>query len=356
MSAFLLAAIREASHAPAGTAVGLLAESSKRHAGRVSHAGGDSSIVQFAIVPQAVECALAVQAKIADYNRGKADELKVSARVCVHVCASGGAEAGVGEGELKAAAFILDSTPAGRVLMSRQAYTQAQGAQVCCFIPLGLEYFSGLPDPLEVFEAVPLVGRGKTLASMPRRAPPAGPAAPLLAATPSEAAPPDVFGPLGMAAASVSALVLFGLRGGVNTLLSPLSLVNFVFHLAGNMIFGLPGGDLLGHIGGPLMQAAMPAAAAAHFWARSEPKRRDFSLVWLGQSLLSLGYPLANGFVDPDSFAAGIRTELLDVLGWGGLGAHAYACGQTLSAAGCLVMGFALVSLVGPYVLPAGKR
>jgi hypothetical protein len=51
------------------------------------------------------------------------------------------------------AARVLQATPAGRIFLSREAHFRCRDAAVCAFIPLGMEYFRDLPDPVDFYEA-----------------------------------------------------------------------------------------------------------------------------------------------------------------------------------------------------------
>lgn len=117
----------------------------RKHCGTLTRSSGEISVSEFASAPNAVACALALQARCAKDNRARKEHDRVFLRMSLHIA------------DTKAAALLLESTPFGRVYLSREVYAQSQGANLC-FIALTLEYFSGLPEPLEVFEAIQRVG------------------------------------------------------------------------------------------------------------------------------------------------------------------------------------------------------
>lgn len=316
----------------------------REHGGSIAASLGDSSVLLFDLSHKAIECALAIQARL--------PEKRLLLRMSVHVNSD---KAHVSEEEMKAASILLEATPAGRVFLTRQAYSQAQGARVCAFIPLGLEYFTGLAEPLEIYEAIqtrdqprrpaPLRTTATSTAPVPLRPLRTDPGtAPTTSSSPEDQLVEMT--PSMLAVVVAIACVMFAARRGLSWALSPIDMVNYVFHLAGSLTFRLTGSEHLCVLGGPLMQVAMPLAAAAHFWATPQTLSRRIAIFWLGQALFSLGSPLLMGFSQPGSYGEVIRSEMAAVLNMVGLATHAYRSGQLLIFSGCLLMAFAIVPAI----------
>ena len=139
-----------------GTPDAIVDEVVQTHGGAAAQAAGDGRLFCFAQAAGAVACALAIQSRLADHNRKAGGAGGVLMRMGIHATAgaSGAAPAyRVSDRELQVASLILRATPAGRIFLSREAHRRCRSAAVCAFIPLGAEYFSGLPDPVDVYEA-----------------------------------------------------------------------------------------------------------------------------------------------------------------------------------------------------------
>lgn len=322
--------------------------------GGVAGSIGDQRGVLFEQAQRAVGCALALQARLAEHNRARADK-PLPLRMSVHA-----GEGPVSAQDLKAASMVLESTPVGRVFLSRQAYAQARDARGAAFIPLGLEYFTGLPEPLEIYEAVRLPGPPRTTTTGNDLLPgfierSTRPEARAPGPRPVPAAAPPVSSALTLAAVVAATGALFAAKRELMAILSPLDLVNYVFHLGGAVIFCVMPSDSLANMGGPLAQVGMPLAAAAHTWAHDRPTAFRLSLFWFGQSLLSLACPLDMGLSGGSAYGETLRNEMFAVVDSFGLATHAFGVGQSLAAVGCLAMAFAAVSSAWGY-LSRGRR
>ncbi|MBI3554448.1 MAG: hypothetical protein HY077_18280 [Elusimicrobia bacterium] len=338
MPALLLAGISSAGESsPAKTTSGpalagmpeiLLDGLAKSHGGAVLRSEPDACLISFASTAAALTCALAAQRRFCDYNRDKADDKLALVRLALHWSGSsnGGAPT---QREAKMLSLMLDVTPPGRVFVSRPIFTQSHGSQACAFIPLGIEYFSGLEDPLDLLEAVAVAGAVHTLAPVFTGT---GPSAPLRATMAPEAAvAPAPSGPqvpvfealrspLGLAAAVGASVPLYLLGAGLMLVLSPLELLDYLFHTAGHVLFGLSGSENAAAIGALVLQAGAPLAVFAHYWLRSKALPAQAALFWLGQSLLSIGGHLgAAGGVEVETFAACVKNDgiaLARAVGW----------------------------------------
>jgi class 3 adenylate cyclase len=165
MPAVLLAELREVATAlpEAAAPPGFLGapdvimdQSVKSHGGAVAHAPGYGRLVFFEQPAGAVACALAMQTRLTEYNRKAGENGRVLMRFGIHAVAGAAQALGqyrISEREFKVASLILQSTPAGRIFLSREAHLRAKSAVACAFIHLGTEYFSGLPEPVDFYEA-----------------------------------------------------------------------------------------------------------------------------------------------------------------------------------------------------------
>ena len=92
----------------------------------------------------------------------------------------------------------------------------------------------------------------------------------------------------------MAAVVLFLLREPIRSALWFLSGVNLFTHEAGHLLFGFFGIELIGFLGGTLMQLIMPLAFFVSFLRRSQPRSADVCLFWIGQNLLDIGRYIAD--------------------------------------------------------------
>jgi class 3 adenylate cyclase len=144
--------------APAGSpgpAESILDQVAKVHGGVQAQTTGRGRLVFFAETGDAVVCALAMQSRLAEHNRKTGEAGRVLMRIVIHAVADSGSAYALclSERESLVASRILQATPAGRIFLSREAHIRCRSAAACVFIPLGTEYFSGLPDPLDLYEA-----------------------------------------------------------------------------------------------------------------------------------------------------------------------------------------------------------
>lgn len=126
----------------------------KKHGGHVVRSQGESTLSVFGPPEKALACALALQSRCAKDNRGRKENERIYMRMTLHMTASRDGDQQVSDDESKVASLISEVTPFGRVFLSRQVY-EASSAAPSCFIALALEYFSGMTEPIEIFEAVP---------------------------------------------------------------------------------------------------------------------------------------------------------------------------------------------------------
>jgi class 3 adenylate cyclase len=161
MSAILLTTIRKPAKTTRTRSADLAADTRaalgklvQKHGGSVIHTKGETAVAWFEQSARALECALGLQGCWAERNSAAADGERLLVRMSVHVSEAANEQAQISDEEAKAASLILDATPFGRVFLSREAFMQSQAAEVCGFIPLGFESFTGREEPLEIFEAI----------------------------------------------------------------------------------------------------------------------------------------------------------------------------------------------------------
>lgn len=299
--------------------------------------------VAFASPAQAVACALAVQGRLCEHNRESAEAGKVSARMSLHEASSAQAGGPVAEAEAELLARLLEAAPPGRVLATRKVYAKALGRNPCAFIPLGLEYFKGLSDPVEVFEAAPALELDPD-APLPG-AEPSVPPLREARAQPSHA--PEQEGtlqaPITAAAALLAAWALYAARKPLGTALGVFDPLNHIFHIAGHTLFSLTGSAEASAAGGLLVLAAMPAALVLHARLNERPLLALAGAFWLGQVSLCCGRALTLGRLDPDSFAGCLQNDLRALLAAAGLEGVSFSAGRAALILGCLLLAFALV-------------
>ncbi len=361
MPALLLAGISDGTGKPVKSETGgpemasmpviILEGLAKKHEGRLVPSAGGFCLMAFDKAPSAVACALAAQARFADYNRGKPDEKQACVRLTVHA-SNGSAGGPVPDKDAKLLSLMQEVTPPGRIFVTRPVFTHSHGAQACAFINLGIEYFSGLPEPLDLLEAIPVVGATRTLSpafsSRATQLPVSMAAAGTLPPAPAPSLPMfEAFNdPMTMAVAAAAGLVL-SLAGDLAlTVFSPFDLVDYPFHFAGHLLFGLMGDEGSAMIGALALQALAPAAVLVHFWLRDRPVMGQAALFWLGQSLLSIGgHWAAPGSPDMNTFGGCIKNDGMTLAASLGILKHYNAWAHATSFVGCMLIATALAGL-----------
>lgn len=130
----------------------------KKHAGVVVSSADELWQAVFDSPLKALATALAVQARMRDKNRQSPPDKKVSVRMCLHEGVFTSDEKGVYGMETDVLYRLIEAVPCGRIFATRRVYDKALGQLPCAFIPLGTEFFTGVPEAVEVFEAVPVSG------------------------------------------------------------------------------------------------------------------------------------------------------------------------------------------------------
>ena len=121
------------------------------HSGRVVKTMGDGLMAEFASVVSAVSAAAAMQAALADRNRGAAEGGRLQFRIGVHVgdVMVAGHDI-LGDGVNTAARLEAAAEPGG-VMISARAFEDAAGKIDLPFVDRGELLLKGLPRPLRVY-------------------------------------------------------------------------------------------------------------------------------------------------------------------------------------------------------------
>jgi len=312
----------------------------KKFDGGAARSCGRAVIASFAGGARALECALAVQSRIAAENRARKSGEPAAMRLFVDQIEHGAPNAeDVG---LQRASSIGAAASGGRVLVSRPIYLQARSTRLFAFIPLGEQRFAGCTDPVEVFEAISVAGRAWT-----ERTPAAVPLEVL--DTPSDATlEPRLFRPsLGAwALIAIATSVLFGAHRVSWMLLSPLHLFDVLFYVAGASLFGSSGSESAAALGGLMMPLAMPLVAVVCFIHQRRLSAARLSILWLAESLMSVGESVLRP-PQAESFAAAQLAGFVDSLSAVGAAAFAPRLAQLAVFTGCLLTAFAVISAFG---------
>jgi len=123
--------------------------------GRIISLAGDGMLVEFASVVAAVECAGAIQAGVADRNRGVPPDERIEFRIGVNlaeVIAEGGDIFGDG---VNVAARLEAFADPGTVCVSSAVFNQVRNRVAYAFEDLGPQRFKNIAEPVHVFRLGP---------------------------------------------------------------------------------------------------------------------------------------------------------------------------------------------------------
>lgn len=128
------------------------------HHGRLVQTAGDSMLVTFESVTEAVQCAVAIQHVLARENDGWPDDSTMRLRVGVDlgdvICDAGGFH---GSG-IVIAVRLQEVCPPGGVCVSRAAHERGGDRLGLPFEPLGTLMLKNVPQPVEALVLRPLSG------------------------------------------------------------------------------------------------------------------------------------------------------------------------------------------------------
>src|SRR5215203_2402437 len=126
---------------------GLIAE----HGGRIANTAGDSVLAEFPSVVNAVECAVAVQERLAEANAGVAEDRVLRSRIGVHVgdvMVRGGDLLGDG---VNIAARLEQRAEPGGVCISGRVYEEVEGKLAVSFEDRGEQQVKNIARPIRVY-------------------------------------------------------------------------------------------------------------------------------------------------------------------------------------------------------------
>jgi class 3 adenylate cyclase/pimeloyl-ACP methyl ester carboxylesterase len=126
--------------------------------GRVIDTAGDGILAEFASVVNALECAVAIQAKMAERNASVEPQRRMQFRMGVNVGDVIYDEARIYGDGINIAARLEGIAEPGGVFISRQVYDQVDGKVALSFRRLGPQTLKNIAKPVEVF-AVEGIGR-----------------------------------------------------------------------------------------------------------------------------------------------------------------------------------------------------
>jgi len=125
-----------------------------KHGGRVVKTTGDGILIEFHSVVDAVECALAIQAVMAERNEGVPPDRRMLFRIGVNlgdVLVEGDDILGDG---VNVAARLEGTAEPGGICISSSAYDQVRGKLAARFNDLGEQYLKNIDRPLRVYTVV----------------------------------------------------------------------------------------------------------------------------------------------------------------------------------------------------------
>ena len=116
--------------------------------------------------------------------------------------------------------------------------------------------------------------------------------------------------------------------------------VNLLFHESGHPIFGLLGWEVLGILGGTLMQLLVPLLVGASFWRKRQPVGFAFALVWTGENLWNIARYMADARAQVLPLVGGGEHDWATLFGrWGCLGSDLAIAHATRIVGWLLVLG-----------------
>ena len=124
------------------------------HHGRVAKLMGDGAIVEFGSVVQAVECAAAIQAGVAEYQAELPEDRRIAFRIGINigdVIMEGDDIYGDG---VNVAARLEALAEPGEICVSRTVYNHAKAKVPFGFEPMGEHRVKNIPEPVTVYRVI----------------------------------------------------------------------------------------------------------------------------------------------------------------------------------------------------------
>jgi len=121
------------------------------HGGRIANTAGDSVLAEFPSAVDAVQCALAVQGKLAEANAGDAEDRRLLFRIGIHVgdVVVRGADL-LGEG-VNVAARLEGLAEPGGIAISGAAHGYVRKALPLAYTDLGEQHVKNIDDPVRAY-------------------------------------------------------------------------------------------------------------------------------------------------------------------------------------------------------------
>src|SRR5215212_3252953 len=122
------------------------------HGGRIANTAGDSVLAEFPSAVDAVQCAVAVQEKLAERSAGEPEERRLQFRIGVHVgdvVVRGGDLLGDG---VNVAARLQALSDAGGVCLSGEAHQYARKALPLTYVDLGHQTARNIEEPIRAYK------------------------------------------------------------------------------------------------------------------------------------------------------------------------------------------------------------
>src|SRR5262245_8540157 len=138
--------------------------------GRLVGSAGDSLLVEFSSVVDAVQCAIEMQGRLIEANRDLAENQRMNFRMGVNlgdVIADNDTIYGDG---VNVAARLEKLAEPGSVCIARNVRDQVKGKLACSFVDLGEQRVHNIPEPVHAFRvsSSPLIegaGQGSSISS-----------------------------------------------------------------------------------------------------------------------------------------------------------------------------------------------
>src|SRR5215204_6517773 len=140
------------------------------HGGRIANTAGDSVLAEFPSAVDAVQCAVAVQEKLAEASAGEAEDRRLQFRIGIHVgdvVVRGGDLLGDG---VNIAARLEGLAEAGGIAISGAAHGYVRKALPLAYTDLGDQVLKGFDEPVRAYVVKPAVARDAM--SQPKLLPP----------------------------------------------------------------------------------------------------------------------------------------------------------------------------------------
>jgi adenylate cyclase len=131
----------------------ILDEAIAEHRGRIANTAGDSVLAEFASAVDAVQCAVAAQAALAEANTGLPPDKYINFRIGIHVgdvMVRGGDLFGDG---VNIAARLQALAQAGSVCVSGATYEQVKKVLPFAFTDLGVQQVKNIEGPIRAYVA-----------------------------------------------------------------------------------------------------------------------------------------------------------------------------------------------------------